>query len=156
MAFFFLKVSAGLAQISETSRLRDQDKTKTLAIQEPRPGLRDPRPPKMVLRPRPRPGLETTTLVTELRQEMTVFSSSNFDNKFHEVCNTISLVSLWFDLDKIATQGFFAESSYWNRPEQHIKNVEKSKFAKMYLFALNKSGHICPYVMGIFVHIQGI
>ena len=34
MAVFFLKVSAGLAQISETSRFRDQDKTKTSAIQD--------------------------------------------------------------------------------------------------------------------------
>ena len=38
---FFLKVSAGLAQISETSRFRDRDKTETLAIRDqdlaPRP-----------------------------------------------------------------------------------------------------------------------
>ena len=30
----FLKVSAGLAQISETSRFRDRDKTETLAIRD--------------------------------------------------------------------------------------------------------------------------
>ena len=60
----FSKVSAGLAQISETSRFRDRDKTETLAIRDQDQGAETRDLQKMVLRPRPRPrpGLETTTL----------------------------------------------------------------------------------------------
>ena len=60
----FSKVSAGLAQISETSRFRDRDKTETLAIRDQDLGSETRDLQKMVLRPRPRPrpGLETTTL----------------------------------------------------------------------------------------------
>ena len=62
--FFFSKVSAGLAQISETSRFRDRDKTETLAIRDQDQGSETRDLQKMVLRPRPRPrpSLETTTL----------------------------------------------------------------------------------------------
>ena len=59
----FSKVSAGLAQISETSRFRDRDKTETLAIRDQDQGAETRDLQKMVLRPRPRPGLETTTLL---------------------------------------------------------------------------------------------
>ena len=60
----FSKVSAGLAQISETSRFRDRDKTETLAIRDQDQGSETRDLQKLVLRPRPRPrpGLETTTL----------------------------------------------------------------------------------------------
>ena len=54
---------AGLAQISETeTRLR-------LSLSETKPGLQDSRSAKMVLRPRPRPipGLETTTLAVMVK-----------------------------------------------------------------------------------------
>ena len=72
----FLKVSAGLAHISETeTRLR-------LSLPRPRPGLQDPISAKMVLRPRPRPrpGLETTTLVVMVKAFG--LKSSNFFSNF--------------------------------------------------------------------------
>ena len=41
--------------------------------------------------------------VTELRQKMTVFSSSNFGKKFHEVCNTMAWYMSCFLLPIVPT-----------------------------------------------------
>ena len=42
-----------------------------------------------------------------------------------------SQVNLWFDLDKIATETMFVGTDSHTHPEQHIKNIEQSKYAKV-------------------------
>ena len=93
MAVFFSKVSAGLAQISETPRFRDRDKTETLAIRDQDLGSETRDLQKMVLRPRPRPrpGLETTTLVG-------TYSSTEFRLRLKELAHAAPLSnSHWFE-----------------------------------------------------------
>ena len=41
--------------------------------------------------------------VTELRQKMTVFSSPNFEKKFHEVCNAVAWYMSCFLLPIVST-----------------------------------------------------
>ena len=92
MAGFFSKVSAGLAQISETSRFRDRDKTETLAIRDQDQGSETRDLQKLVLRPRPRPGFETTTLMCSsiFSESSPVRSKSGIINELSGFPNSVS------------------------------------------------------------------
>ena len=133
------KVSAGIAQISETSRSRDRDKTETLAIRDQDQGSETQDLQKMVLRPRPRPrprpGLETTTLcgrgaifwVLELGGYSIWRSARPQRGVFHNFCelepslpkdvkwksNPVRHIHVWAPLPQLII--VFTKEKLWNR-----------------------------------------
>ena len=78
----FSKISAGLAQISETSRFRDRNKTETLYETKTSPGLRDPRPAKN--------GLKTEIETETWSQDYNTGQQTMVCPQLHNVWFTIS------------------------------------------------------------------
>ena len=61
------------------------------------------------------------------------------DFQYHSVCIN-SPVNIQMDPPQIATEGFSSDSLSERSPEQHIKNVEKSRRANIIFFGIFQNG----------------